>query len=305
MKRLFIFGCSYTSYSWPTWANMLELQFDHVENWALAGIGNRAIAERVAEADARNQFTKDDIVIVQWSSHIRNDWWHQESMPERTVGWKTYGSIFNYHNIKLYDKKWVDTFFYEPAYFMHTLNHVSLTQGLLQASGCEWYMTSMSDLRNMGSDMRESEFYGEKTDLTNNYKDTDDKLAWKILPDLRVYEPTIWDRYADNWLTPFETFCQSCPELTYKFTDSKGAPNFLDLHPSPSQHLMWLESELKDKLNLSTTMIDDARELVVGIDKVHAKYQFDKKAFEFALGKKNGFPQSADKIKWPGRGLGF
>jgi hypothetical protein len=149
---------------------MLEFEYDHVENWAMAGLGNRAIAERIAECNARSRFTKDDIVIVQWSSHLRNDWWHQESMPERTIGWKTYGSIFNYHNEKLYDKKWIDTFFYEPAYFMHTLNNISLVQGMLKAAGCQWYMTSMGDIREMGSDMRDKSGYGEKTDLVTGAK---------------------------------------------------------------------------------------------------------------------------------------
>lgn len=304
MKRLFAFGCSYTSYSWPTWANMLELEFDHVENWALAGLGNQAIAERIAEAHVKNQFTKDDTIIVQWSSHLRNDWWHQESMPERTVGWKTYGSIFNYHNIKLYDKKWIDTFFYEPAFLMHTFNHITLTQGLLKSIGCNWYMTSMSEIRQMGSDMRESTHYGEKTALSTN-KSEDDYLAWKILPDLKVYQKTIWEDHADHWLTPFETFCKTCPNLNYAFTDSNGAPNFVDLHPSPEQHLLWLKQELADKLQISDTTLTDANELVEGINKVHNKFQFDKKAFEYALGKKNGFPASANKLAWPGKGLGF
>ena len=62
-KRFFAFGCSYTSYGWPTWANLLSLNFDEYHNWALAGLGNRAIAERVAEANARYKFDKDDLVV--------------------------------------------------------------------------------------------------------------------------------------------------------------------------------------------------------------------------------------------------
>lgn len=304
MKRLFVFGCSYTSYAWPTWANLLEFEYDHVENWAMAGLGNRAIAERIAECNVKSKFTKDDIVIVQWSSHLRNDWWHQESMPNRTIGWKTYGSIFNYHNEAVYDEKWIKTFFYEPAYFMHTLNNIVLVQGLLEASGCQWYMTSMGDVREMGKDMRDKTGYGEKTTLVVNHKKGAEHSAWEILPDLKVYDKAIWDNYADHWLMPMELFCQTCPELTYDFVDWDGS-KFIDLHPSPAQHLGWITQELKDKLDLSDSTIQLSKELVDSANTVHAKFKFNKSAMEYALGKKQGFPASADKLQWPGKPLGF
>jgi len=304
MKRLFVFGCSYTSYAWPTWANLLEFEYDHVENWAMAGLGNRAIAERVAECNARSRFTKDDIVIVQWSSHLRNDWWHQESMPERTVGWKTYGSIFNYHNEKLYDKKWLSTFFYEPAYFMHTLNNISLVQGMLKSAGCQWFMTSMGDIREMGSDMRDKDGYGEKTNIVAGAKNTGKKAAWAILPDLEIYDAAIWQENLDHWLQPMELFCQTCPELTYDFVDFDGS-KFIDLHPSPAQHLAWLKQELKDKLGISDESIALSEELITGVNTVHKKMKFNKSAMEHALGRKQGFPKSADKLAWPGKPLGF
>lgn len=304
MKRLFVFGCSYTSYSWPTWANMLEFEYDEVQNWAMAGLGNRAIAERISECNSKNRITKDDTVIVQWSSHLRNDWWHQHSVPERTVGWKTYGSVFNYHNVKLYDEKWLDTFFYEPAYFMHTLNNISLVQGFLKSIGCTWYMTSMGDIREMGNDMRDKTGYGEKTALTKAHASDDDFIAWKMLPDLKMYEASIWNENKDHWLQPLELFCQTCPTLTYDFVDFDGS-KFIDLHPSPAQHLGWLDQELTSRLNLSQSTLELSKDLVIGVNTTHAKYKFNKSAMEFALGKRAGFPDSASKLSWPGKPLGF
>jgi hypothetical protein len=304
MARLFVFGCSYTSYSWPTWANFLEFEYDEVYNYALSGIGNQAIVERLSEAHARHNITKDDVVIVQWSSHLRNDWWHQESMPERTRGWKTYGSIFNYHNEKLYDKKWINTFFFEPAYFMHTLNFIMLAQGMLNGIGCRWYMTSMGDIRDMGSDMRDKNGYGEKTGIVNRRVKNEKFAAWDIIPELEMYDKPIWQDHADHWLMPFELFCQTCPDLTYDFIDYNNT-HFVDLHPSPKQHINWIEQELKNKLNLSESTFELSNELIEGVNNVHKKYKYDKVAFEFALGKKTGFPESANKIEWPGKPLGF
>ena len=59
MKRLFVSRMfSFSNYAWPSWADMLGQEFDIFENWAFPGLGNRAIAERVAEIHARNKLTK-------------------------------------------------------------------------------------------------------------------------------------------------------------------------------------------------------------------------------------------------------
>jgi len=38
MKRLFTFGCSFTHFDWPTWANLLGLdnEYDLCENWGFS-----------------------------------------------------------------------------------------------------------------------------------------------------------------------------------------------------------------------------------------------------------------------------
>ena len=43
----------------------------YYENWGFPGLGNRAIAERVAECHIKNNITKDDTVLVQWSTHTQ------------------------------------------------------------------------------------------------------------------------------------------------------------------------------------------------------------------------------------------
>lgn len=59
MDRLYTFGCSYTSWNWPTWADIMSLEANYYENWGHAGLGNRAIAERVAECNIKiNSITK-------------------------------------------------------------------------------------------------------------------------------------------------------------------------------------------------------------------------------------------------------
>ena len=39
---LYTFGCSFTKYVWPTWADLLLSQVDG-ENWGMCGGGNKFI----------------------------------------------------------------------------------------------------------------------------------------------------------------------------------------------------------------------------------------------------------------------
>jgi len=307
MRRFFAFGCSYTSYSWPLWSNFLSLEYDEFYNWGLAGIGNRAIAERISEANNRHTFTKDDLIIVQWSSHLRNDWYHQISLPERRAGWKTAGSIFNYINSSLYDQKWVDTFFFEPAYLMHTLNNVSMTQGFLDSIGCEWYMTSIGDIRNLGEDLRDGPGYGEKpNENRQKIESMGENFVWDLIPELKFYEKKIWTDNSNHWLMPIEKKAQQHLELTFEFDDTVApGGKFFDIHPSPYQSLLWLEQELKDKLNLSTQTLDAAKELAGAVHELHGKMRFNKEMFELALAKRANFPDSVKKMVWPGWPNGF
>lgn len=40
MSRLFAFGCSFTHYKWPTWADIVARDFKVYENWGRGGAGN-------------------------------------------------------------------------------------------------------------------------------------------------------------------------------------------------------------------------------------------------------------------------
>lgn len=74
MSRLFTFGCSFTTYAWPTWAAIMAYDTDfEIYNYALPGLGNFGIANRILEADLKHKFTDEDIICVMWSSWDRED----------------------------------------------------------------------------------------------------------------------------------------------------------------------------------------------------------------------------------------
>jgi len=52
---------------------LLGYQFDEHQNWAISGLGNNAIMQRVHEALTKNTITKDDFVVVQFTDFNRLD----------------------------------------------------------------------------------------------------------------------------------------------------------------------------------------------------------------------------------------
>ena len=74
-NRLFTFGCSFTEYRWPTWANILGQNFDQFENWGQPGGGNTFILNSLMECINRNIIQANDTVIIMWTSIGREDRW--------------------------------------------------------------------------------------------------------------------------------------------------------------------------------------------------------------------------------------
>jgi hypothetical protein len=100
-KRLFAFGCSYTSYCPPTWADIISWDLNiPTQNWALSGMGNVGIFHRMVECDLKNNFNEDDLIVVLWSSWNRED--------RYTDRWATGGSVFNspHYNDEFVKKYW-------------------------------------------------------------------------------------------------------------------------------------------------------------------------------------------------------
>lgn len=94
MGRLFTFGCSYTYYAWPTWADIIAVDRNlDLHNFGIAGLGNVGINQRVLEADCKYNFTPDDQIMIMWTS------WCREDMI-KGLGYEAAGSIFSKYSIK-------------------------------------------------------------------------------------------------------------------------------------------------------------------------------------------------------------
>ena len=104
--RLFTFGCSFTWWPWPTWADIIayELQLPYY-NWGHCGVGNVAIHSRMIECDLQNKFEKDDIILTVWSSWTREDRYDVNHSNFARPSWNSTGDI-----LYSYDKKFIDSY---------------------------------------------------------------------------------------------------------------------------------------------------------------------------------------------------
>lgn len=136
--RIWTFGCSFTQYFYPTWADILiheaTQQGFHGENWGSCGKGNLYIANKVQECHARNTLGKNDWVFVCWSNYFRED-----SHTDK-LGWHTPRSVFQQTE---YRDGTVNGFGSAKYYAMRDLALIQATQLSLQALGVNQYHFSI------------------------------------------------------------------------------------------------------------------------------------------------------------------
>lgn len=129
MKRFFSFGCSFTKYYYPTWADILV--YNHVEgyNFGKLGSGNQLIANRIWETNARKKFNKEDTIIIMWSNFFREDTYKD--------GWQTKGNVFFYK-----DDVTIDDL---PYYVYRDCNTIQSTLLALKQTGANVISTSINN----------------------------------------------------------------------------------------------------------------------------------------------------------------
>jgi len=131
--RLFTFGCSFTLYKWPTWADYLYAGgiAKVYENWALPGGSNDFIFHSFIECDSLRNITSNDFVGIMWSQP-----WRIGDFSE-AGGWDLPGNAYLYQpkeRVKYLDEDHIAL--WNQSYFRATLN-------LLKGIGCDFLFTSM------------------------------------------------------------------------------------------------------------------------------------------------------------------
>ena len=211
MNRLFTFGCSYTSFNWSTWADILGSTATEFQNWGRTGGGNHYMFNSIYECNQRNQFRPGDTVIVCWTNTMRED---------RYINtWRCLGNVYTQ---PLYDDKWLRANVTERGCLIRDLPMIAAARLLLDSTKVTWRFISMVPIDQ--SDQYQAG-RNKNQDLLNLYRDTVDSIL-----------PSYWEVLKNR--TPIET----------------------DLHPTPAEHLKYLDSVLPEFHIPESTRLQIAKE---------------------------------------------
>ena len=135
-ERLFTFGCSFTNYDWPSWANIISYDLNvPLYNYGRCGAGNQFIFNTVMQADAKYQFTNNDLVIVSWTNVAREDKFKENS-------WVTPGNIYTQN---AYSEEYVKKWACPIGYTIRDFAVIKATWELLDKKNCQFHFLKMID----------------------------------------------------------------------------------------------------------------------------------------------------------------
>jgi hypothetical protein len=220
-KRHFSFGCSFTNYYWPTWADVLQEEMPDAGyvNTAKPGAGNSYILAKLSQAMRYYNIGEDDLVTIMWTTFYR-----QDSFKEGQ--WRTPGNIYTQNDIPIdFVVKYLD-----DTVGFHTRDYTIVDTAMRMLATQPFDSVSM-----WGVDPGKQDYYGlsqkpeeskDYTGLQVFYKD----LNKDILPDL---------------------LCRGCEGSwaeTFSFKDHEGNPS-VDYHPKTKTYYNYLN---KIGFNLSS-----------------------------------------------------
>jgi hypothetical protein len=138
-NRLFTFGCSFTKYKWPTWADIIGTNYKEFHNLGHAGAGNYYIGLKLYETHLEYNITSTDDVIIMLSSSNRFDIYNPTKQEFVFAG-----NVYNCEKefgTKFVKDVWNDTHSIYNTWFM-----VKSIKTLLDSIGCRYKIVEAFDL---------------------------------------------------------------------------------------------------------------------------------------------------------------
>jgi hypothetical protein len=214
-KRFFSFGCSFTDYQWPTWADIIGKHIPEYYNCGQSGAGNIFISNQISEMHQRYNFQKDDLIIVMWSSINREDKYIKNH-------WVTYGNIYNND---FYDKSYIKKYVDYRGFLIRDLALISMTYYFLNSLECDFCMLSMSNLVKLTYNCGEHANFDKFSDQLSDVL----KLYHTVISNIK---PSFYDSLYDG--NPPK------PLKLKKRTGNNKFEYFFDGHAGPLDHLKYL-----------------------------------------------------------------
>jgi hypothetical protein len=184
MKRLFTFGCSFTQFMWPTWADIIASNnsYDLYENWGRSGSGNLFIFNSIIECNLKRKFTVDDDIFVMWATIHRDDGY-------RDSKWTGNGGVPA--EVILTTGRWD-----MQGYQLRDMAFIYAIDQLMASIGCNLQMMATTDLTDMTATGSNHQ------DMLTSYKPTTQDIIELYTPTLNKIHPSVHKVcYNNNWRT--------------------------------------------------------------------------------------------------------
>lgn len=236
-KRFFAFGCSFTNYLWPTWADIIAHNIPHYENWGMGGAGNQFIFNSIIECNRRHQFTEDDLIIVMWTSCSREDRYVDDH-------WLVAATE---NREQVYGKDWMKKFANQGKGLMiRDFATIDATQRLLDSFKCSW--ANLNSLPLIRFDLDQAEKDVKRGLITVS----EIEYRWNKQQMILCQGGDFRDAYlADQDVVELykNIFVKISEPLFERILTSMQRPNFGDRHPTPSESLSYINDVLPNNLN--------------------------------------------------------
>lgn len=238
-KRFFAFGCSFTNYRWPTWADIIGQNIPHYENWGMGGAGNQFIFNSIIECNRRNNFNKDDLVIVMWTSCSREDRYVDNS-------WLVAATE---NREKLYGKDWAKRFANQGKGLMiRDFATIDATQQLLDTFKCDWVNLNGLPLIRFDIDRAENDIKCGRATLE------DLEQRWATQQVMLSQNKDHWDEYLSDKevIELYKNMLSNIKEpLLNRILKNNQRPNFGDKHPTPGESFDYINDVLPNNLQVT------------------------------------------------------
>jgi hypothetical protein len=206
-KRFFAFGCSFTSYLWTSWPEIIaeDLSIENFYNLGKPGAGNEFMFNRLMQVDNEFNLNADDLVIVCWTNTCREDRYTNNR-------WITPGNIFTQSE---YSADFVKRYYQIPEEsLVHDFAYIKASQTLLTYKHVQWHFLQMIDISK----------FADQWDVSIKFNNSFKKLFAQF-----PIQPSFYEVLWNNDLTNSKNF-------NFKFTDS---------HPTPIEHFTYLKNVFK------------------------------------------------------------
>jgi hypothetical protein len=244
-KRLFTFGCSFTNYIWPTWADIIGREIPFYENWGHGGFGIQYIMSSVIECDLKHKFTDTDLVMIMWTVPGRHDIYAFNKWNGFTPDQFESGI----------GKEWTQKFGFETkGVLIRDYTFIDATQHFLNSKSCDWI--NMSGLRLLL--FNHSKIEKELKHLTDEdrYKLVQQgKIDYQYqrqgcsINNEFIHYNDVVNTYNRIFKTIPMSMMDEIPEIDPAFTPREKRPNFGDYHPTPSEALRYIVNTFPNNID--------------------------------------------------------